>query len=124
MEQAIDRLVGDVAAEDCGRLSAWASDGERAASQACVDQAIVAGTPFAVSWELFGVDSEVAEGLVSLGSGEAAYSVGYDSDPCGGGCPEEGGAYARTLLDLKVSATCEGVEICYSAIRGNVVDFD
>jgi len=63
----------------------------------CAATAIAAKRPFVVEQQVAGTDSGVAYVLVGvLESGKLAiYSLSYDSNPCGGGCPERGHTTVR-----------------------------
>ena len=78
----------------------------------CVEQALVDGQPFLVETNGQGIDSVIAYGLVGVvdGSGLATYSMMFDSDPCGGSCPDRGSTTlercARTTIDVTNPDAC------------------
>lgn len=58
----------------------------------CVERALADGQPFLLETTQQGIDSTIAYGLVgAVDAGElVAYYMLFDSDPCGGSCPDRG----------------------------------
>jgi hypothetical protein len=76
----------------CGALTLKASKPELAAAKACTERALADEQPFLVEAEQMGTDSIVTRtllGIVEKGVLET-YLVDFDSDPCGGSCPNGG----------------------------------
>lgn len=63
-----------------------------AKARTCIEAALVAQQAFVAEKELHGTDSGVARAIVGvLEKGKLVqYYLGFDSNPCGGGCPERG----------------------------------
>lgn len=58
----------------------------------CVERALADGQPFLVETDGQGTSSTIAYGLVGVvEDGElVTYTMTFDSDPCGGSCPDHG----------------------------------
>jgi len=63
-----------------------------AKARMCIEAALAANQPFVAEKELQGTDSGVARAIVGvLEKGKLVkYYLNFDSNPCGGGCPERG----------------------------------
>jgi hypothetical protein len=61
-------------------------------ARTCIEAALAAKQPFVVEKEVHGEDSQVAHALVGVleKAKLVMYVFSYDSNPCGGGCPERG----------------------------------
>jgi hypothetical protein len=83
-----DRFKG-ARVKPCGTIEIGAPQD---AAVACLRDALDHDTPFVIEQRVQGIDSGVAAGAIGLLEGGAlvVYRLSYDSDPCGGGCPEDG----------------------------------
>jgi hypothetical protein len=83
----------------------------------CASAAIAAHHPFIVEQQVAGTDSAVARGLVGVleGGKLVVYSVHYDSNPCGGGCPEDGHTTVMRCDDHAATpdTDCSEVDQCF-----------
>ena len=79
-------------ARSCGLVETNATGTARAAARACVGASVAAQVPFAWIEKRQGTDSGFASGYVGVreADGYQLYALRYDSDPCGGSCPEDG----------------------------------
>jgi hypothetical protein len=80
MEEGSRKLAGPHAV-DCGRVGI---DKNPKSATDCALSAFNAGKPFRVRYDLQGIDSSVAAGLV-LTPGGKLYGMSFDGDPMGGG---------------------------------------
>jgi hypothetical protein len=76
----------------CGELDADATTAQLADALRCVANAVTGNQPFAFHQWVQGIDSQVGIAMLGRISGGAFVidELEYDSDPCGGGCPEKG----------------------------------
>jgi len=79
----------------------------------CAAVAIAARRPFIVEQQVAGTDSGVARGLVGvLENGTlAVYALLYDSNPCGGGCPERGHTTVSRCDEATAAPAAECAEL-------------
>jgi len=82
-----------------------------AAGRDCMLRALRARSPFSVSWPQRGIDSVVRTGWVAIDDAGRyrVYQLHYDSDPCGGGCPERGHTSIHRCRRLLPIPKCENV---------------
>jgi hypothetical protein len=80
MEQESGLLMGNQGI-DCGRVKV--SGNPRSATE-CALKAQAAGKPFRVRYDIMGIDSAVAGGIVRTPSGQL-YALSFDGDPAGQG---------------------------------------
>jgi hypothetical protein len=114
--------------EPCGAYDlaespeASARDGDTA--RTCVEAAIAAKQPFIAEKQVQGIDSGVARGIVGvLEHGELAiYALSYDSNPCGGGCPEAGHTQVRHCTKLAFADGCPDPFACFECDGDELVD--
>ena len=84
VKDAMDRRSMEIAgplAVQCGRVGIWGNP-QRATD--CVLRANKEGKEFRVRYDLLGIDSSVAAGLVRSPNG-SVYGIEFDGDPQGGG---------------------------------------
>jgi len=76
----------------CGPVSVDAEPRAVANARGCVADALAHDQPFVLEQQVLGIDSSVARGLVGvIEDGRlVVYTTLYDSDPCGGSCPDRG----------------------------------
>jgi hypothetical protein len=86
----------------------------------CVADAIARARPFVFHEALAGMDSAIERGLVGVvrDGTFVTYALKYDSDPCGGSCPQNGGTHiaeCRPLVPLDPPTTdcANGVTFCF-----------
>lgn len=79
MDKAM-KLVTEKGAANCGQVG---PRDDRSAADACGVASFKAKKPFHVRYDLQGIDSYVAEGMVGNSKGQL-YIFSYDSDPSGG----------------------------------------
>jgi hypothetical protein len=90
------QMATSLSPTDCGILKIRSSDATRQQALDCMIAAISEDRPFVFVENLQGIDSYVAAGLTArreTGAGLVTYLGRYDSDPCGGGCFDKGGAF-------------------------------
>jgi len=96
----------------CGPLAYDAGKPAIAGARECIEKALADGQPFLFEAQIQGIDSEVAGGLVGVveQDGLATYELMFDSDPCGGSCPERGlttiSRCARVTRDVSNPEAC------------------
>jgi len=76
----------------CGPVEVFAKPEALRVARECVEKALADEQPFLLEVQNEGIDSNVASGLLGVVvRGElAVYQMTYDSDPCGGSCPDRG----------------------------------
>ncbi len=70
---------------------------ELSAVRNCVLDSLRTAAPFHVTFDVWGIDSTVGEGVIGhrVGDRLVVEHLEYDSDPCGGSCPEKGASWSR-----------------------------
>lgn len=93
-EAVIARRLGGQAVIDCGDLNPGSTADARERARVCVATALAGKRPFRAVEYLQGIDSEVGFGVYATTRNGAfqPFTISYDSDPCGGGCPDRGHA--------------------------------
>jgi len=89
MELESRLLMGDHGV-DCGRVKV---SGNPTSATACALKAQADGKPFRVRYDIMGIDSAVAGGIVRTPTGQL-YALSFDGDPAGQG----GISYSRQVL--------------------------
>jgi hypothetical protein len=117
----------------CGELAADATPAQIADALRCVTDAVATNQPFVVHQWVRGIDSLVGIGALGRISGGAFVvdELDYDSDPCGGSCPERGhtdvtecAKYTRTSRSdcarnmLAECFACDGKRDAGSCVQG------
>jgi hypothetical protein len=96
-EDAMEKLGKQLAGAsgfDCGRVPV---NGDPKAATQCVLRLQKQGRPFRVRYDLQGIDSDVAEGLVRTPLGKI-YALDFDGDPSGGGGTNVYGGLAKSFV--------------------------
>jgi hypothetical protein len=95
---------------DCGALEPGSSADARRQARQCVTDALAGGRPFVFRETLRGIDSTIQSGYFAVPEhGQlAVFGVDYDSDPCGGGCPQRGGSRISRCSRLTPSNPANG----------------
>jgi hypothetical protein len=113
----------------CGTLPLHAdfSEATDVTARPCIESALAAKQPFIAEKQLRGTDSAVARGFVGvLEHGElVVYALYFDSNPCGGGCPEAGHTSVhrcRTFKVPKVTADCNDLFDCTECGGDEIAD--
>lgn len=113
----------------CGALGIDEPPAAVAAARTCVERALADGQPFVVEAEVQGIDSTVAYGLVGIVEHGvlATYRVIFDSDPCGGGCPDRGATTidrcTQLARDVTRAEACAGdVVRCFRCDGARIVE--
>lgn len=77
----------------CGELWSGSMPVEKERTYRCIADAVANSRPFVFHETLPGADSAIERGVLGLTKNGAfvTYSLRYDSNPCGGGCPQNGG---------------------------------
>jgi hypothetical protein len=96
MEKRSKDLSG-VAATDCGTVGI--QENPQLATK-CALQAYSEGKPFRVRYDLMGIDSSVAEGIVGSPGGQV-YALTFDGDPAG----HEGTSRTRQWVGVRICPT-------------------
>lgn len=117
-------MVVGTSIPSCGALEPDASRHPNGSAFHCISNAVTRAQPFRFTQEAFGIDSAVETGFVGLwkDGNYVVYSLHYDSDPCGGSCPQRGGTRVREcrpLHALDPGGGCEKghVEECFECER-------
>lgn len=112
--------------ENCGVLEIEATDAQKSAAKKCVEAAVAGRRPFLFVQRVQGEDSGVLRAFLARmeGSDYVAYEASYDSDPCGGGCPERGHTYlSRCKGPPTVPKLCdERVAACIECDDHEIID--
>jgi len=95
---------------DCGAIEIGASADARRQARQCVTDALAGGRPFVFRETLRGIDSTIQRGYFAVPEHDqlAVFGVDYDSDPCGGGCPQRGGSRISRCSRLTPSNPANG----------------
>jgi len=113
----------------CGPLAYDASKPALANARTCIEKALADEQPFLFEAQVQGIDSEVAGGLMGVveKDGLATYEMMFDSDPCGGSCPERGvttiSRCTRITRDVSNPAACAiNVMHCFRCDGSRIVE--
>jgi len=93
MEQESGLLMGKQGV-DCGRVPVR---GDPKPATDCALKAQASGKPFRVRYDIMGIDSAVAGGIVRTPGGQL-YGLSFDSDPSGSGSTSLSGQVVRETL--------------------------
>ena len=106
--------------KSCGDLDYDAMPLAREVAFHCVADAIATARPFVFHEALAGMDSAIERGLVGVvrDGTLVTYALKYDSDPCGGTCPQNGGTHIDECqplvpLDPPTTDCANGVTFCF-----------
>lgn len=91
-----DLFLLNLPVPDNGSGDPQAAFAEVAAVQVCMLDALRTATPFHLTLDQRGIDSDVGEGFIGhrVAGQLVVEHLGYDSNPCGGGCPENGSSWS------------------------------
>jgi hypothetical protein len=113
----------------CGPVEIDAKPEELRVARECVEKALADQQPFLLEVENEGIDSHVASGVLGVvEKGElAVYQMTYDSDPCGGSCPDRGlttiERCSRIVRDVTNPEACAvNVNRCFHCEAAKVIE--
>ena len=108
ISQVIRRRWAGAVVKSCGALTLRDTPEQERAddelARPCITGALAAKQPFVVEREVRGTDSGVARAIVGVMEGAKfqVYALSFDSNPCGGGCPERGHTLVVKCEDFKL----------------------